>query len=71
MRSYKHIRNIISGIHIPGLTEVPVENTNDIFNCLIRGSSGRATASTNMNAQSSRSHAIFTITIAMQAKHLK
>ncbi|XP_045460212.1 chromosome-associated kinesin KIF4 isoform X3 [Harmonia axyridis] len=57
------------GIHIPGLTEIPVENTNDIFNCLIRGSSGRATACTNMNAQSSRSHAIFTLTIAMQDKH--
>ncbi|XP_044747016.1 chromosome-associated kinesin KIF4 isoform X2 [Coccinella septempunctata] len=57
------------GIHIPGLTEIPVETTNDIFNCLIRGSSGRATACTNMNAQSSRSHAIFTLTIAMQAKH--
>lgn len=31
--------------------------------CFIQGSSGRATGATAMNAQSSRSHCIFTLTI--------
>ncbi|KAK9873905.1 hypothetical protein WA026_002257 [Henosepilachna vigintioctopunctata] len=57
------------GIHIPGLTEITVENVHDVYSCLMRGSSGRATASTNMNSQSSRSHAIFTLNICMQARN--
>ncbi|KAL3286993.1 hypothetical protein HHI36_001479 [Cryptolaemus montrouzieri] len=57
------------GIYLPGLTEVVVESAQDVLNCLVKGSSGRATASTNMNSQSSRSHAIFTLNICMQARN--
>jgi kinesin family protein 4/21/27 len=35
---------------------------------LEQGTLGRATASTNMNANSSRSHAIFTITLEQRKK---
>lgn len=56
------------GIRIPGLTEIPVTTIEQTIKCLIEGSSGRATGATAMNAQSSRSHAIFTITIYMQKK---
>lgn len=60
--------DIMKGIHIPNLTEIPVESANDVLEILIKGSLGRATGSTNMNAQSSRSHSVFTINIAMQHK---
>lgn len=53
------------GIRIPGLLEMEVVNTEDAFKALMMGSTGRATGATAMNAQSSRSHAIFTITINM------
>lgn len=36
------------------------------LNCLQQGALSRTTASTNMNAQSSRSHAIFTIHVKQQ-----
>lgn len=53
------------GIIIPGLTEMPVSTAKETTDCLIKGSSGRAVGATAMNAQSSRSHAIFTINIQM------
>ncbi|KAF4662139.1 Kinesin-like protein kif21b [Perkinsus chesapeaki] len=50
-------KNII----VIGCTEEPVESAADLHLCLDRGSVVRRTASTGMNSQSSRSHAIFTI----------
>ncbi|KAJ8941944.1 hypothetical protein NQ318_013278 [Aromia moschata] len=58
----------VRGIHIPGLTEVPVQAASDVLNALTRGSTGRVTGSTAMNAQSSRSHAIFCVNISMNKK---
>ncbi|XP_019881587.1 chromosome-associated kinesin KIF4 [Aethina tumida] len=60
--------DVSKGNHIPGLTEVPVSNSEEVFDQLAKGSTGRATGSTNMNSQSSRSHAIFTVNIALQHK---
>lgn len=62
------IREDAKSIIIPGLTEEVVQSASEALKFLIRGSQGRATSSTNMNAQSSRSHAIFTINISMQKK---
>lgn len=62
------IREDNKGIIIPGLTEVQAVSTSEALKYLMKGSQGRATSSTNMNAQSSRSHAIFTINICMQHK---
>ena len=39
-----------------------------MLECLTRGSHGRSTGSTAMNARSSRSHAIFTIHISKASK---
>lgn len=50
-------------IAIPNLTEVLVKNVQETTNCLMRGAADRAVGSTAMNATSSRSHAIFTITL--------
>ncbi|GJQ81405.1 kinesin-4B [Trypoxylus dichotomus] len=63
------IREDAKSIIIPGLTEQPITSSSEALKYLMKGSQGRATSSTNMNAQSSRSHAIFTINISMQKKN--
>ncbi|KAM7250363.1 hypothetical protein ACFE04_022246 [Oxalis oulophora] len=50
-------------ITLAGTTEFAVSSLQEMANCLEQGSLCRATGSTNMNNQSSRSHAIFTITL--------
>lgn len=50
-------------ISVYGLKEVTVKSGEEMAACLDSGSSARITASTMMNAQSSRSHGIFTISI--------
>ncbi|KAG1326988.1 kinesin-like protein KIN-4C [Cocos nucifera] len=49
------------GITLAGVTEAEVRSKEEMASYLTRGSLSRATGSTNMNSQSSRSHAIFTI----------
>ncbi|XP_050904863.1 kinesin-like protein KIN-4C isoform X1 [Lathyrus oleraceus] len=51
------------GITLAGVTEPEVKTKEEMSSYLSRGSMSRATGSTNMNSQSSRSHAIFTITM--------
>lgn len=51
------------GIYMVGVTTQSVETLNDTMKLLHNGALSRATASTNMNVQSSRSHAIFTLHI--------
>ncbi|SPC64384.1 related to KIP1 - kinesin-related protein [Ustilago sp. UG-2017b] len=46
-----------------GLRELKVANVAEVMNYLLQGSSVRRTNETDMNAQSSRSHAIFSITL--------
>lgn len=53
-------------IYTLGVTMKPVNSAQDTLNCLQQGALSRTTASTNMNAQSSRSHAIFTIHVKQQ-----
>ncbi|XP_060526968.1 chromosome-associated kinesin KIF4A-like [Cylas formicarius] len=63
------IREDVKGnILIAKLTETIVESATQLLDILTKGSNGRATAATSMNLHSSRSHAIFTINIAMQHK---
>ncbi|KAJ0238138.1 Kinesin-like protein KIN-4C [Hirschfeldia incana] len=54
------------GITLAGVTEAEVKTKEEMGSYLAKGSLCRATACTNMNSQSSRSHAIFTITIAQK-----
>ena len=51
---------------VNGLTEVEVLGPHDIFHILERSFYSRRTAETMMNRQSSRSHAIFTISVDMR-----
>ncbi|XP_021759754.1 kinesin-like protein KIN-4C [Chenopodium quinoa] len=58
------IRETVNGgITLAGVTEAEVRSKAEMASHLTRGSIARATGSTNMNSQSSRSHAIFTISM--------
>ncbi|KAL0432658.1 UNVERIFIED_CONTAM: Kinesin-like protein KIN-4C [Sesamum latifolium] len=58
------IRERVSGgITLAGVTEAEVRTKEEMASYLLQGSFARATGSTNMNSQSSRSHAIFTISM--------
>ncbi|KAM4660117.1 chromosome-associated kinesin KIF4A isoform 2-T5 [Amazona ochrocephala] len=56
------------GIKIVGLTERNVTCAQEMVFCLEQGNNSRTVASTAMNSQSSRSHAIFTIFIDQKKK---
>ncbi|XP_033227656.1 chromosome-associated kinesin KIF4 [Belonocnema kinseyi] len=63
------IREDAKNIKIVGLTERPVLNAKETLQCLAEGSLCRATGATAMNSQSSRSHAIFTISVHQEKKN--
>jgi Kinesin motor domain len=52
-----------SGVYVKGLTDFVVSSVSEIETVLQAGKKHRVTGRTNMNERSSRSHAIFTITI--------
>ncbi|KAF9482822.1 kinesin domain-containing protein [Pholiota conissans] len=49
-----------------GLREVNVKNANEVMSLIKKGTSIRRTNETDMNAQSSRSHAIFSLTLTQK-----
>ncbi|XP_022775163.1 kinesin-like protein KIN-4A isoform X1 [Durio zibethinus] len=68
-RTLIQIRESPSGvITLAGSNEVAVSTLQEMATCLEQGSISRATGITNMNNQSSRSHAIFTITLEQMRK---
>ena len=62
------IREDTQGIKIPGLTEMDITSVATTMTALEKASEGRVTAATAMNARSSRSHAIFTLSIESRSK---
>ena len=52
-----------SSVVIQGLEALEVKDKLEIYRLLERGSAKRQTAETKMNATSSRSHTVFTITV--------
>ncbi|CAL7949262.1 unnamed protein product [Xylocopa violacea] len=62
------IRDDGKNVKITGVVEKEVINATEALRCLMQGSLGRATAATAMNANSSRSHAIFSLCIHQQKK---
>ncbi|WUR04627.1 kinesin-like protein KIF21B [Vairimorpha necatrix] len=56
------LRESKGDVIIAGVTEKEVYNLEEVTNLLRQGCQERTTKSTNMNSQSSRSHAIFTLT---------
>ncbi|KAI6245056.1 Kinesin heavy chain [Erysiphe necator] len=54
------------GVYVKGLLEIYVSSIQEVYEVMRRGGNARAVASTNMNAESSRSHSIFVITITQK-----
>ncbi|KAG4302478.1 hypothetical protein PCK1_001314 [Pneumocystis canis] len=54
------------GVYVKGLREVYVSSLNEIYQIIKKGNQVRAAAATNVNAESSRSHAIFVITVTQK-----
>ncbi|XP_072095438.1 kinesin-like protein KIF11 [Mobula birostris] len=54
------------GVIIKGLEEISVHNKDEVYQILERGAAKRTTAATLMNAYSSRSHSVFSVTIHMK-----
>ncbi len=54
------------GVYVKGLMEIYVTSVQEVYEVMRRGGAARSVASTNMNAESSRSHSIFVITITQK-----
>ena len=54
------------GVYVRGLLEIYVSTIGEVYEVMRRGGLARATAATNMNQESSRSHSIFVITVAQK-----
>ncbi|KAL8997782.1 MAG: hypothetical protein Q9169_003031 [Polycauliona sp. 2 TL-2023] len=54
------------GVYVKGLLEIYVSSVQEVYEVMRRGGLARATAATNMNQESSRSHSIFVITITQK-----
>ncbi|KAI9706110.1 MAG: Kinesin heavy chain [Candelina mexicana] len=54
------------GVYVKGLLEIYVSSVQEVYEVMRRGGTARATAATNMNLESSRSHSIFVITITQK-----
>uniref|UniRef100_A0A182NVH2 Kinesin motor domain-containing protein n=1 Tax=Anopheles dirus TaxID=7168 RepID=A0A182NVH2_9DIPT len=68
-RQQVEIREAVNGdIVLQGLTEVPATTDQCAFDCLARGAAGRVVRATAMNNVSSRSHAIFTLTLQQTSR---
>ncbi|XP_017776284.1 PREDICTED: kinesin-like protein KIF21A isoform X1 [Nicrophorus vespilloides] len=65
-KSYKIHEDSYGGIQVKGVALKTVTSTQEALQCLRIGALSRTTASTQMNTQSSRSHAIFTLHIKQQ-----
>ncbi|KFB34942.1 hypothetical protein ZHAS_00000635 [Anopheles sinensis] len=65
-RGFKIFEDTSGGISVAGATLKPLTGPQEALNCLQQGALARTTASTQMNEQSSRSHALFTILIRRQ-----
>jgi hypothetical protein len=55
-------------VAVKGLSEVKVECVEDVLDALARGTQERTTAATLMNNTSSRSHAVFTLTVVQKPR---
>jgi kinesin family protein 5 len=56
----------INGIYVKGLSKVYVTSAEEVYSVLLEGAEYRTTAFTDMNEESSRSHAIFQINLTQQ-----
>lgn len=55
---------------VQGLEEIPVKDKSDVYRLLAKGQDRRKTAATLMNAQSSRSHTVFSIMVHIKENNV-
>lgn len=67
-KSNLRIREGARGVWIQDVTERYVSSIDEILEIMRIGSEERATASTNMNDESSRSHSVFIMTLGQRNK---
>ncbi|KAF8307655.1 hypothetical protein TcBrA4_0008100 [Trypanosoma cruzi] len=60
----------VLGVYVEGLREVKVSSEEEIMQIMERGNQCRHTAATKMNDRSSRSHAIFAISLIQERKSI-
>ena len=53
----------MSGVYVEGLKEIEVTKTSEAEDLLMKGMDNRHVAATNMNRTSSRSHAVFVLSV--------
>lgn len=53
----------VMGPYVDGLSQLAVSSYKDIDNLMTEGNKSRTVAATNMNAESSRSHAVFSVVL--------
>ncbi|ODQ78567.1 hypothetical protein BABINDRAFT_162773 [Babjeviella inositovora NRRL Y-12698] len=58
--------NKVDGVYVKGLQQVYVASTKDLYEVMRLGSKARVVASTGMNLESSRSHAIFQVKLTQR-----
>ena len=63
---YDYLCSSLNQMLWQGLEEMQVQGKKEVYTILERGSKKRQTAATLMNAHSSRSHTIFTVTVHMK-----
>ncbi|XVF28968.1 hypothetical protein REPUB_Repub15cG0079200 [Reevesia pubescens] len=60
--------DVKSGVYVENLTEEYVSSMKDVTQLLIKGLSNRRTGATSINAESSRSHSVFTCVVESRCK---
>ncbi|XP_065913181.1 kinesin-like protein KIF15-B isoform X2 [Dysidea avara] len=64
-----HLRESMKrGVYVDGLSEHIVSSAKEAYQVLTKGWNNRRVASTSMNRESSRSHAVFTVTVESKKK---
>ncbi|XP_010673319.2 kinesin-like protein KIN-12B [Beta vulgaris subsp. vulgaris] len=62
--------DVKSGVYVENLTEECVSTAKDVIRLLLKGLSHRRTGSTSINAESSRSHSVFTCVVESHCKSM-
>ena len=65
------VEDPMKGVLVPGLSEIVVNNSNQVFNYIVMGNSRRTKGATGQNQFSSRSHAILEINIEQCGKNIE
>lgn len=67
-QSLKVREHNVLGPYVDGLSQLAVKAFEDIDNLMTEGNKSRTVAATNMNAESSRSHAVFSVVLTQTLK---